>query len=131
MPSSATEQRLAVAAEALYLVNLLLLPGLGFLALLLLYLRRGGEAGPLARCHLQQTLSASLWAGALLLAANALILTLGGYREPGTWVVLLIYFTVCHAALVLLGALGLSRAMAGQCWRFPLVGRPLPAGCRQ
>jgi hypothetical protein len=118
-------QGLAVAAEALYLVNLLLLPGLAFVVLLVLYLRNIRVAPPLAVCHLRQTLSASLWAGALLLAANIIILLLGGYRSPYTWMVVIIYFTTCHATLVLLGVMGLARAMAGQCFRFPLVGRPV------
>jgi hypothetical protein len=114
-----------VAAEALYLVNLLLLPGVGFLVLLALYLRNLRVAPPLAVCHLRQTLSASLWAGALLLVANVMILLLGGYHSPYTWMVVIIYFTTCHATLVLLGVMGLAKAMAGQCFRFPLVGRPV------
>jgi len=118
-------QGLAVAAEALYLVNLLLLPGVGFLVLLALYLRNLRVAPPLAVCHLRQTLSASLWAGALLLVANVMILLLGGYHSPYTWMVAIIYFTTCHATLVLLGVMGLAKAMAGQCFRFPLVGRPV------
>ena len=65
----------------------------------------------------------------LLVGANALIVFLGGYQGAWTWVVVITYFTVCHASLVLLGILGLAKAMAGQGWRFPLLGRPLPAGC--
>jgi hypothetical protein len=56
---------------------------------------------------------------------NLGIVLLGGYRSPHTWMVLIIYFTTCHATLVLLGVLGLSRAMAGQPFRYPLIGRPL------
>ena len=41
-------QSLALAAESLYLINLLVLPGLGFLALLWLYFRRRANAAPLA-----------------------------------------------------------------------------------
>ncbi len=96
---------------------------------MLLYQRKRPGAPPLAAAHLTQTLSASLWAGALLVGANALILLLGGYQGAWTWVVVITYFTICHASLVLLGILGLAKAMAGQCWRFPLVGRPLPANC--
>jgi len=70
-------------------------------------------------------LSASLWAGGLLLLANASILLLGGYRSPNTWMVVIIYFTTCHATLVLLGVMGLAKAMAGQCYRYPVVGRPV------
>ena len=116
---------LAVLAESLYLANLLLLPGLAFLVLLYLY-RRHRHSGPaLAVCHLRQTLSASLWAGALLFLVNGLILWLGGYRGITAWVLVILYFTVCHSALVLLGMFGLVKAMAGQCFRYPLVGRPL------
>ena len=43
--------------------------------------------------------------------------------------VLIIYFTVCHSTLVLFGVVGLAKAMAGQCWRFPLIGPRLPEEC--
>jgi len=120
---------LAVTAEALYLANLLVAPGLAFLILLVLYLKTRRRAAPLAAAHLSQTFSASLWAGVLLVVANLAILLLGGYRGAHTWMIVILYFTLAHSSLVLCGALGLSRALAGQCWRFPLVGRQLPAGC--
>ena len=113
---------LAVTAEALYLSNLLLLPGIAFAVLVWLYLRHRATATALAASHLRQTLVASVWAGLLLIAANLIILLLGGYRAPYTWVVLVIYFTVCHSTLVVLGILGLSKAMAGQTFRYPLIG---------
>jgi hypothetical protein len=120
---------LAIAAESLYLANLLLAPGLAFVLLLGLWYRHRQAAPPLAAAHLGQTVSASLWAGVLLVIANGLIVLLGGYDGAYTWVVVIVYFTTCHSALVVFGALGLAKAMAEQCWRFPLVGRPLPAGC--
>ncbi len=119
----------AVTAESLYLVNLLLAPGLGFLLLVWMWWRSRDQAPPLAASHLSQTISGSIWAGILLVVANALILLLGGYRGPHVWVVVITYFTFCHSMLVMFGAYGLSKAMAGQCWRYPLIGRPLPAGC--
>ena len=72
-------RELAVAAEALYLANLMIVPGLGFVALLVLWLRERHRAPELARGHLRQTLAASLWAGALLIVANAAIILAGGY----------------------------------------------------
>ena len=125
----APQQGLATAAEVLYLVNLLLLPGLAFLALLWLWYRRRHDAAPLAVAHLSQTVSASLWAGVLLIIVNGLILLLGGYTGIYTWMALILYFTTAHATLVLFGVIGLSKAMAGQCWRYPLIGRPLPEEC--
>lgn len=116
-------QSLAVVAESLYLVNLLLLPGFAFIALLVLYWRHIGQTSPLARCHLEQTLFASLWAGVLLILANIAILLLGGYDAAYTWVVLVLYFTTVHTTLVILGTLGLAKAMAGKPFEYPLVGK--------
>lgn len=117
--------RLAVTAEALYLANLLLLPGIAFLLLAWLYVRNIGSAPVLARCHLMQTMSASVWAGLLLVAVNGCIVVFGGYRSAHTWVIVVLYFTTAHAALVMLGMVGLARAMAGRSYRYPLVGRPI------
>jgi uncharacterized Tic20 family protein len=117
-------QSLAVWAEVLYLSNLLIAPGLAFLILLWLYFKRSADMPALALCHLRQAVSASLWAGALLVIANIAIILLGGYTAPNTWVIVIIYFTTCHSTLVLLGVLGLAKAMAGQKYIYPLVGRP-------
>ena len=124
MSPSDNEQTLAVVAEVLYLANLLLLPGIAFVALLALWAGNRHSASALARCHLRQTLSASLWAGMLLIVANLLVVFLGGYHQPSTWVVVILYFTVFHSTLVLLGVLGLSKAMAGQAYVYPVIGRP-------
>jgi len=77
----------------------------------------------LVRCHIKQTLNASIWAGILLVIVNGLILLLGSYSEPWTWVVLIIYFTSIHATLVLLGVVGLSKAMAGRHYHYPVIGK--------
>jgi hypothetical protein len=128
MPPSETDdaipgQTLAAVAEALYLANLLLLPGLAFLILLVLFIQHRQRAPALARCHLRQAVSGSLWAGILLVVANLVIFALGGYAAPYTWVVVVLYFTTAHASLVLLGMLGLAKAMAGKPYVYPLIGR--------
>lgn len=117
-------QSLAVTAEVLYLVNLLLVPVLAFVILFVIYQYNIRRAPSLAVCHLRQTLSASIWAGVILVCVNLLIVLLGGYQTSWTWVVVILYFTICHATLVLLGSIGLAKAMAGQRYRYPIVGRP-------
>lgn len=119
---NAPGQGLAVMAESLYLVNLLLVPGIAFAILLWLYLHHRRSASALARCHLRQTLAASLWAGVILVVVNAGIILAGGYTAAHTWVVVILYFTICHTSLVLLGMLGLAKAMAGRPYRYPLIG---------
>ena len=129
-PDAPPGQTRAVVAESLYLANLLLIPGIAFVALAVMFLRADDKTPPLAASHLQQTFRASLWAGVLLVIVNVLIVVLGGYSGPNTWMVVIIYFTVCHSTLILLGMVGLAKALSGQCYRFPLVGRELPPGCR-
>ena len=109
-------------AESLYLANLLLAPIFAFVWLLWLYRKQHTSASPLALCHLRQTLAASIWAGVLLLPVTILTIAVGGYQSIAAWTVALLYFTVCHASLVLLGIVGLAKALSGQSWRYPLIG---------
>lgn len=115
-------QGLAVAAEALYLVNLMLAPGLGFLAIAWLRLKRRHDAPPLARCHLDQTFFVSLWGGALIVAICAAFLYFLGWDWEWTWVCVILYFTCIHSTLILLGMLGLAKAMAGKPYVYPYIG---------
>lgn len=125
MPPSAADtppgQGLAVAAESLFLANLLVAPGFAFLAILWLWLRHR-DAPPLARCHLDQTFFVSLWGGTLLVVASSVILLLGGLDWQWTWVAVILYFTCIHSTLVVFGALGLAKAMAGRPYVYPLIG---------
>ncbi len=116
------DRQLAILAESLYLANLLLAPGVAFAWLLRLYLKNRNSTSALALCHLRQTLAASIWAGVLLLPITLLTIAVGGYESIGAWTAAILYFTVCHASLVLMGIVGLARAMAGQAWRYPLIG---------
>jgi len=115
-------QTLASLAEALYLMNLLLFPGLAFLLLLFLYFRNRNIAPPLARCHLRQTVAASIWAGVMIVIVNVVIVVLGGYESASTWMVVILYFVSIHAFMVFLGALGLAKAMAGQHYHYLFFG---------
>lgn len=120
--SEGNGQGLAVLAESLYLVKLLLAPGLAFAVLVWLWLRHRHSAPPLARSHLRQATFVSVVAGVLIACLSGVIVGFGGWRWPWTWVAVLTYFVCIHGALVLLGMFALAKAMAGQAWRYPLVG---------
>jgi hypothetical protein len=122
MNAAHSDDVIAVQAEALYLINLMVAPGLAFVGLLWLARRHGRSASPLVRCHLRQTIAASLWAGTLLLAVTLMIAALGSINAPATWMVLILYFTCVHSTLILFGVFGLVRAMAGQLYVYPLIG---------
>jgi uncharacterized membrane protein len=139
MPRSATEsvqdtqagQGLAIAAESLYVANLLILPLFAFLALLLLYLKHNGKAPPLAQSHLEQTVRAGIGIALMFMTAAAIVvlLRMQGMEDMNLWMIVVLAFTIMHASMVLLGVVGLARAMAGKCWRYPLFGKALPRDC--
>jgi uncharacterized Tic20 family protein len=114
---------LAVTAQSLFLVNLMLAPGLAFVLLLLLYWFNRGRADALAMNHLSQAVGVSLVGGALIVVASAVFILLGGMDSGYTWMVVILYFTFIHSCLILMGVMGLVRAMAGQHYVFPLIGR--------
>ena len=115
-------QSLAVWAQTLYLVNLLLAPGLAFALLAWLWWRHKDTAPPLARQHLHQATMVSLVGGVLIVCLSGAWVAFGGLQSAWTWVVVLTYFVCIHGTLVLLGMFALTKAMAGQPWRYPLIG---------
>ncbi|OQY52643.1 MAG: hypothetical protein DRR08_07110 [Candidatus Parabeggiatoa sp. nov. 2] len=115
-------QSLAILAESLYLINLLLLPGIAFLILAVLFFKYESKAPSLAGCHLRQTFSASIWAGLVLILLNGVILLIGGYQAPYTWVIVILNFVLFHATFVFLGIFGLVNALVGKGFHYPLIG---------
>jgi hypothetical protein len=115
-------QRLAVTAEALYLINLLLAPGLAFFALVWLWIKHKDSAPPLAYQHLRQATYVSVVGGVLIVFLSAILILLGGLNRPWTWVVVITYFVCVHGTLVLFGMFALAKAMAGEAWRYPIIG---------
>lgn len=122
-PADVPGYRLAVAAESLYLVNLMLAPGLGFGVLAMLWLKHHREAPALARCHLDQTFYVSLIGGAAIVVASALVIAAGGLEWAWTWVIVILYFTLIHSTLIMLGMVGLAKALSGKLYVYPLIGR--------
>jgi uncharacterized membrane protein len=43
--------------------------------------------------------------------------------------IVVLAFTIMHASMVLLGVVGLAKALSGKCWRYPVFGKALPHGC--
>ncbi len=124
-------QDFAVLVESLYVANLLILPMLAFIALAILFLKKHGSLPPLADSHLEQTMSACIWIAVMfsIAAMTIMVMSLVGIEDVTLWVIIVILFTILHATMVLLGVFGLSKALAGKCWRYPVIGKPLPHNC--
>ena len=106
----------------------MLLPGLAFLILLYLFISRHKSLPPLAKSHLEQTMSACVWIAFMLLVGSSSIFAMSyaGVEDVTLWMIVVIVFTMIHASMVFLGIFGLAKALAGKCYRYPIVGRPLP-----
>jgi uncharacterized Tic20 family protein len=118
-----TAIRIAASAATLYLLNILLLPGLGFLLLLILFVMFQNHSSKLVHNHLQQALRASVYAGLMLILVGACILLFGDLAHVGTWIFFILYILCVHSVFILLGVVALTRALAGQLFFYPLFGR--------
>lgn len=116
------DRDIAVQAELCFLLNLLVLPGVAFVALLLIARSHWHSDNPLTRCHLRQAVRASIWSGVLLAIVSIIILVMGNFGSVWTWMVLLLYFICCHSLLILLGVWGVTQASAGKIFVYPLIG---------
>lgn len=116
------DRDIAVQAELCFLLNLLVLPGVAFVALLLIARKHWHSDNPLTRCHLRQAVRASIWSGVLLAIVSIIILAMGNFGSVWTWMVLLLYFICCHSLLILLGVWGVTQASAGKIFVYPLIG---------
>lgn len=112
-----SQRRFARLAYILYLLNLSFLPGFAFVIMLILW--RLPAARPLfVNDHYQQVTYASIVAGVALVFVGLLIVLVGGLQSPWTFIILITYFTLCHALLLLLGVLGFTHANNGKAFRF-------------
>lgn len=113
---------IAILAEALFLANLMIIPVLGFVLNVLLWRKHRHHESAIVRNHVEQTVFTSIWGGAILVGVSVFVFLLGGLDNPISWVVGVLYFVCVHAALILLGVLGLNKAILAQKWRYPLLG---------
>ena len=124
-PEEASEpsgKSIAILSEGLYLLNLLfpLLPLLGLGWLYSLY--RHHETR-MVRIHVRQTFYSAIISTGMFLAANLLILTLGGYFSLHALIIFEVYYIFIVPLFLLPGLVGLTKALSGQVYKFPLIGR--------
>ena len=112
------ERKLAGQSHIFYLLNISFLPVIGFALQVILWRHTRTRRLAFAMAHTRQSIIASITAGCALTIVTGLILIIGELSSPYTWVVLILYFTLCHTTLILLGILGYARANAGKQFMF-------------
>ncbi len=103
-------KRAANAALA-SLLNLTLLPVISFIALLVYY--RQSEAGTIDRYHSLLGIKINIIAAIALFLVCGLMILLGGFNSPWTWVYVISYFTLVHTIFIVFALWALVRAWSG------------------
>lgn len=103
-------KRAAIIYQSLYLMNLLLIPGITFFILVWQFIKNNKQTG-WQRVHLFRSLQLSFLAGVCLILIPLATFFFSGASDSAL-AMLLVYFVTTHAVFVLIGIFNLSRAMA-------------------
>jgi hypothetical protein len=112
--SQASESQIKSAANAAMasLLNLTLLPVISFIILLLIY--RKSETDSINRYHAMLGIKLNIIAAGVLFAVSGLMILLGGFNSPWTWVYVISYFTLVHTGFIIIAVWALVRSWSGE-----------------
>jgi len=109
-----TESQLKRAANStlLSLLNLTALPVIAFIVLLILFNKT--EQKSIDRYYVVLAIKTNLIAGVALILVTAVMILLGGFDSPWTWVYVLSYFVFVHALFILFATWTMVRSWTGK-----------------
>ncbi|NOR42425.1 MAG: hypothetical protein GQ572_03745 [Gammaproteobacteria bacterium] len=93
------------------LLNLTILPVISFIALLLIH--RKTQADTIDHYHAVLGVKINVIAAVVLFLVSALMILLGGFDSPWTWVYVISYFTIVHTIFIVFALWALVRAWSG------------------
>ena len=107
------KQQLKNASDAALasLLNLTILPVISFIALVFIYKKT--QAGNIDRYHVILGIKINLIAAVALFLVSALMILLGGFNSPWTWVYVISYFTIVHTIFIVFAIWALVRSWSG------------------
>lgn len=94
------------------LLNLTLIPILSFIYLLLIF--KNTQAKSIGRYHAQLGIKLNIIAAIVLLVVSGLMILLGGFNSPWTWVYVITYFTIVHTAFIVIAVWALVKSWSGE-----------------
>jgi len=112
MNSYDTQLKQATISSLFSLLNLTVLPVIGFIFLLLLYKKT--EANNIDHYYAVLGIKTNLLAGVALLLVSALMIVLGGFNSVWTWVFVISYFVFVHAMFILFATWTMVRSWTGK-----------------
>ncbi len=109
-----TKEQLKNASNAALasLLNITLLPVISFIALLLIYKKT--QVGNIDHYHATVGIKISVVAALALFLVSGLMILLGGFNSPWTWVYVISYFTIVHTTFIIFAIWALVRSWSGE-----------------
>ena len=110
---SQNEQQLNNASNAALasILNLTLLPVISFIALYLIYKKT--TPNNIDHYHAILGMKINIIAAVVLFLVSGLMILLGGFNSPWTWVYVISYFTIVHTAFIVIALWALVRSWSG------------------
>ena len=107
------QQQLKNASNAALasILNLTLLPVIGFIALYSIYKKT--KPHNIDHYHAVLGMKINIIAAIVLLLVTALMILLGGFESPWTWVYVISYFTIVHTTFIMIALWVLVRSWSG------------------
>ena len=112
LPADKKDIKLASKAAILSLLNLTLLPAISFILLLLM--RSQTRLNSIARYHCDLGIKLNIIAAIVLFLVSGLMILLGGFDSPWTWVYVISYFTLVHTIFIVIAVWALVRSWSGE-----------------
>ncbi|MEE9352013.1 MAG: hypothetical protein V3U78_07100 [Thiotrichaceae bacterium] len=112
LTTSKLELKRASDAALASLLNITLLPVISFIYLIWLYKKT--EPNSIDRYHAALGMKISVIAAAVLIIVSGLMIFLGGFNSPWTWVYVISYFTIVHTIFIVFAIWALVRAWSGE-----------------
>ena len=112
MDSNESHLKRASKAALFSLLNLTLLPVIAFVILFSIYQKTSPDS--IDRYYSVIGIKTNIFAGMALLLVSGLMILLGGFDSPWTWVYVVSYFTFVHALFILFATWTLVRSWTGE-----------------
>jgi len=93
------------------ILNLTLLPVIGFIALFLIYKKT--TANNIDHYHAILGMKINIIAAVVLFLVSGLMILFGGFNSPWTWVYVISYFTIVHTGFIIIALWALVRSWSG------------------
>lgn len=118
------DDHIGAIAEALFMINLLL-AGLFYIVLWILFFLKYKSASQVSKNHLKQTLIASSFTIVIFISMSLYAALSSGFNSATTLIMAEVYLMLVVPLFLFLGILGFTKAINNNDYAYPVIGKLL------